>query len=174
MTHATTLVTFESLYQQEFNYVARSLRRLGAEPHEVKDLCHDVFLAAYQRLATFDASRPVRPWLFGIAFRAMSDSRGRAYRRREVTDVDVAAMPGQVDPHAQVEASQAREVVLKALQTVPPERRAVFVLHDLDGASAPDIAEALGTPLNTVYSRLRVARAEVTEALRARLLKGAP
>ncbi len=168
----TGAVTFEAMYQQEFDYVARSLRRLGAEPHEVKDLCHDVFLVAFQKLPTYDRHRPLRPWLFGIAFRAVSDSRGRAYRRREVTDVEVTAMPGGVDPHAQAEASQARRAVLAALQQVAPARRAVFVLHDLDGASAPDIAEALGTPLNTVYSRLRVARAEVTRALRSRLLEG--
>lgn len=166
------MVTFEAVYRQEFDYVARSLRRLGAEPQDIKDLCQEVFLAVHQKLHVWDSSRPLRPWLFGFAFRAVSDWRGRAHRRREVMGVEVTGVPGRADPGSDAEASEARRLVLAALETLSPERRAAFILHDLDGASAPDIAEALEVPLNTVYSRLRLARADVTSTLRARLAEG--
>lgn len=165
-------MTFEEIYRREFDYVARSLRRLGAEPRDEKDLCHEVLLAVHQKLHTWDRSRPLRPWLFGFAFRAVSELRGRAHRRREVPGTELTELPGASDPQAHAEASQARRLVLEALDTLPAERRAAFIMHDLDGASAPEIAEALNAPLNTIYSRLRIARTEVTTALRSRLAEG--
>lgn len=166
-------VTFEELYRREFDYVARSLRRLGAHPSDVKDLCHEVFLDVHRKLPVWDRTRPVRPWLFGFAFRAVADLKGRAHQRREVSGMELSSVPGPADPHSQAEASQARRLVLEVLESLPEERRAAFIMHELDGASAPEIADALGAPLNTIYSRLRVARAEVTTALRARVAEGA-
>ena len=62
-------------------------------------------------------------------------------------------------------------MVQAALDQLPMEQRAVFVLHELDEQSAPEVAEALGTPLNTVYSRLRLARERFRAAVEA-LQKG--
>jgi RNA polymerase sigma-70 factor (ECF subfamily) len=64
-------------------------------------------------------------------------------------------------------AGQARRRVHGALQVLPLEQRAVMVMHDLDGCTAPEVAEALEVPLNTVYSRLRLARDKFVAALRA-------
>ena len=60
----------------------------------------------------------------------------------------------------------------RALEHIPIERRGVFVMHDIDGIAAPEIAVALEIPLNTAYSRLRLARRDFGEAV-ARL-KGGP
>ena len=65
-----------------------------------------------------------------------------------------------------VAAGEARQLVLTALQKLPTERRAVFILADLDGCAAPEISLSLGVPLNTVYSRLRVAREEFVAAVK--------
>lgn len=165
-------VSFESLYHQEFPYVVRSLRRLGVGPADLPDLCHEVFLAVFQKLNSYDPSRPVRPWLFGFAFRAASEARGRTHRRRETSDDALAEHPSLSDPHSSAESNLARTLVLEALSTLPEERRAVFILHDLDGCSAPDIASSLGIPLNTVYSRLRVGRGEMVAVLQARVRGG--
>jgi RNA polymerase sigma-70 factor (ECF subfamily) len=62
--------------------------------------------------------------------------------------------------------------VLDALQGVPLERRSVLIMHDIDGIAAPDIASALSIPVNTVYSRVRVARDEFRAALKREQLKG--
>jgi RNA polymerase sigma-70 factor (ECF subfamily) len=157
---------FRALYDREFDYVARTLRRLGARPNDLKDLCQEVFLAAFNRFSTYDPRRPLRPWLFGIAFRAMSDFRYKAYHHREMrTDAPLTlASPPHLDEA--VEAREARDLVLASLAALPPERRAVLIMHDLDGSAAPEIADALGVPLNTVYSRLRVARQEFAAAVR--------
>jgi RNA polymerase sigma-70 factor (ECF subfamily) len=55
--------------------------------------------------------------------------------------------------------------VARALEQLPMEQRAVLVRHDIDGFAAPEIARELELPLNTVYSRLRLARAKFVDAL---------
>ena len=157
---------FERMYAEQFDYVARSLRRLGAQPRDLKDLCQEVFLAAYRKRDAFDPTRPLRPWLFGIAFRAVSELRNRAWVQREVGEENAAELSVEPRLDEVVSEGEARQLVLAALQKLPAERRAVFIMHDLDGCSAPEISEVVGVPLNTVYSRLRVARDEFATAVK--------
>lgn len=164
--------TFRDLYDAQFAYVWRTLRRLGARDADLEDLCHDVFVVVHRKLEQFEPGRPAKPWLFGIALRVASDYRKRARFRAEVPadgQEAVAAGPG-ADEH--VAAAEARALVHLALQELDLERRAVFVLHDLDECAAPEIAEALGVPVNTVYSRLRAARSQLTAAVRRLQLRG--
>ncbi|MBK6515836.1 MAG: hypothetical protein IPG04_17515 [Polyangiaceae bacterium] len=87
---------FANVFAAELPYVLRSLRRLGALPADVEDLGHDVFMVVHRELARFDPARPIRPWLFGIAFRVASDHRRLARVRREVPTAqvpDAAASP---------------------------------------------------------------------------------
>src|SRR5688500_6597311 len=77
---------FQSVYQAEVSYVWESLRRLGVHPADIEDLAHDVFVTAYDRLDDYDPSRPIRPWLFGIAYRVALDHRRSARVRREVIE----------------------------------------------------------------------------------------
>ena len=66
---------FTGLFAAEFDYVWASLRRLGVNERDVEDIAHDVFLHVYRKLGSYDPKRPVRPWLFGFAYRAASDYR---------------------------------------------------------------------------------------------------
>lgn len=157
---------FDDIYRAEFSYVWRSLRRLGARPADVEDLVHDVFVVVHRKLADYDTARPIRPWLFGISFRVASDYRRRARFRVEVATGRVEAQSTQPRPDDRIAAEQDRALVLEALGTLDLDRRAVFVMHDIDGISAPEIAGSLDVPVNTVYSRLRVARQRFTAAVR--------
>jgi RNA polymerase sigma-70 factor (ECF subfamily) len=159
-------VDFRAVYEAEFDYVWRSLRRLGVADRDLEDLAHDVFIAFYRGLDGFDPARPVKPWLFGIAFRVASDHRRRARHRFEVEGSGAEATDAAPPVDEQVARGEARLLVLAALEKVELSRRAVFVMHDLDGCAMPEIARALDVPLNTCYSRLRLARGEFTEAVR--------
>ncbi len=165
--------TFEAVYDEHLSYVWHTLRRLGAPDREREDLAHDVFMVVHRRLHTFDPSRALKPWLFGIAFRVMSDHRRRARVQREVLD----EAPDQ-RPHAAPSAEAAliaddrRRLVLAALAELPLERRAVFVLYELDDAPMREIADNLDLPVNTCYSHLRRARRDFADAV-ARLRAGA-
>lgn len=153
---------FDALYEREFGYVWSTLRRLGVASQDVEDLAQEVFVVVHRRLTDYDPSRPLRPWLFGVTYRVARDFLRRLGRRREVLSEGVDDLE-QGDEASQHEI---RQLVLSALGKLSLERRALLVLHDIDGTPIPEIADALGVPLNTVYSRLRLARQSFAAAIR--------
>jgi RNA polymerase sigma-70 factor (ECF subfamily) len=150
-------------FQVEFDYLIRSLRRLGVPSQDVEDLAHEVFLVLYQTWDKYDPTRPLRAYLFGIAFRVAA-THGRK-RRREIPravmeERDVGPRPDQT-----LESKQARALVLAALERVPLPRRAVLIMHDIDQLPMSEIATALSIYRFTGYSRLRKAREEFAAAV---------
>ena len=156
---------FRELYQAEFGYVFNSLRRLGVPSKDLEDLSHDTFATAWRRRADFAEGRAVRPWLFGIAFRVASDFRKLARHRHEVVDEGQDASSGSPSPEQDLHRAQERQQVLDALEALEPDRRAVFILHEIDGQPIPEVARALDVPVNTAYSRLRLGRQDFAEAV---------
>jgi RNA polymerase sigma-70 factor (ECF subfamily) len=157
---------FRALFEREFGYVMNTVRRLGVREADLEDLVHDVFLTFHKRQADYDTSRPLRPWLFGIAYRVVSDHRRLARNRNEFLGKgDEEKVDSSRGAEELVSAGQDRDLVLQALQTIPEDRRAVFLLHDLDGTSMPEIAAVLEIPLNTGYSKLRLARRDFRAAV---------
>jgi RNA polymerase sigma-70 factor (ECF subfamily) len=167
---APGLDRFRPLFDRELPYVWTTLRRLGIPEKDREDLCHEVFVRVYRRLDEYDATRPVKPWLCAFAVRVASEHRRRAHVEREALGgaEDVAGLA--VAPAV---ASEEKQLVDLALEGLDLDRRAVLVLHDLDGETVPAIARGLGIPEGTVYTRLRAARADFTLAVR-RLTKRDP
>ena len=130
-------------------------------------MAQEVFLAMKSSWKRYDATRPLRPYLFGIAFRVVAASQRK--RRREVPRSFIDAIDESGTPDDIMQAKQARATVLAALEKVPLPRRAVLVMHDIDETPVAEIAETLSIPLFTAYSRLRKARAELNSALRRML-----
>ena len=157
---------FEALFRAEFAYVWKTLRRLGVAERDLEDVTHDLFVNVFRRLGDYDRARPIRPWLCGFAARTASDYRRLARHRYEVGEGEAREHKGPgADEDGAFRAFEARDTLLKALDALDLERRVVVVMHDIDGHSMPDIAQALGVPLNTAYSRLRLARENLREAL---------
>lgn len=153
----------DELYRAHADFVWRTVRRLAGDPGELEDLVHDVFIVLSRRWADYDPARPLRPYLFGIAYRVVLHARRRG--RREVPSADLEATDTSSSPLEHAEAAAARRLVLAALMTLSLEERAVFVLHELEEESAPEVAAAIGIPVNTVYSRLRRARRKFARAV---------
>ncbi len=155
---------FSTVFQEHFKYVWNSLRHCGVHPNDVEDLAHEVFLRVHERYDECDPSRPIRPWLFAFAYRVAAAHRRRAYRRLEsfVPSIDAPASgPGAEEALIRREE---RDLALKALEAIEMDRRAVFVLHEIDGVPIPEVARALKILTNTAYSRLRLARQEFRAA----------
>ncbi len=161
----TRRLPVERLFREHVGYVAHSLRRLGVREADVEDVAHEVFLVVHRRYADFDDARPIKPWLFGIAVRCAAAFRRKASVRRESADGALDETQEAASDADAPERAQRRAIVHRALALVHEARRPVLILHDLDGVSMPEIARELGIPLNTGYSRLRLARAEMREAL---------
>jgi RNA polymerase sigma-70 factor, ECF subfamily len=157
---------FKALYRTEFPYVWKTLQRLGAPSPDIEDLVHDVFVVVHRHLADYDPARPLRPWLFGITLRVLADHRRAGRNRNEIT----AEIDDPIDmaptPHERLEDREARAVLMRALDSLDLDRRAIFVMHELDEVPVPEIASLLDIPLNTAYSRLRLARADVESWIR--------
>jgi RNA polymerase sigma-70 factor, ECF subfamily len=154
-------VDLTEIYRSELAYVWKTLRRLGAPPPDLEDLAHDVFVVVHRHLGDYDPARPLRPWLFGIALRVVADFRRLRRNQREIPGERVEPVDAAPTAHERVEGQEMRDLLMKALDTLDLEQRAVFVMHDLDEVPVPEIAEALAIPLNTAYSRLRLARADL-------------
>lgn len=159
---------FRMAYDAHVAFVWRNLRRLGVMDRDVEDKCQEVFVVAHRRWEEFvDRGHGPRAWLFQIVLRVASDA--RRHKRRHPVDPD----GGIAQDRQFVEAPQAKEVARKqaldlldrALASIDLGRRAVLVLHEIEQMTAPEIARTLELPLNTVYSRLRVARVELDAEL---------
>ena len=155
---------FRTMFELEMAYVMRTLRRLSVAPGDVEDLAHEVFIAAHAQLDRYDTSRPLKPWLFGFAFRIASHYRRKARRETPLVDTDALTAPTDA-PDALLEKERKRQVVLDALDSIELSRRAVFVLHELDGFTCQEIAKSQDIPIGTVYSRLRLAREDFSAAI---------
>jgi RNA polymerase sigma-70 factor (ECF subfamily) len=162
--------TFESLYREHFAFVWRTLRRFGVADAHLEDTAQEVFLVAHRRDGAWaDWSSP-RAWLFGVARRVAADHRrGRDRHARKLAalpELDGPSLPppsleDHLDEHERLRA------VIEAIAALSPDRRTVYVLAELEGLSAPEIAQACEIKLNTVYSRLRRAREDVAASLDA-------
>jgi RNA polymerase sigma-70 factor (ECF subfamily) len=161
-----------AIFDEHFDYVWATLRRLGIHDADREDLVHEIFLKVHARLADYDGARPLRPWLFGFAYRVAADYRRLARHRVEVQS-DSGDAPAQA-PSAedQLAATEERDLLLAALHTLDLERRAVLVMHDIDEVPVPQIAHQLDIPLNTAYSRLRLAREQLAAAVTRLRIEG--
>jgi RNA polymerase sigma-70 factor (ECF subfamily) len=166
--------TFDDVYAREFDYVWCTLRRMGVHESSLPDAAHDVFVVVFRRLGDFDPSRPLRPWLFGIAYRVASDRRALAYNRKESpTDVlPETAATTEPDALQSLERAQRRAMVHTALGSVDEAQRAVLIAHDLEERPMADVAREMEIPLKTAWSRLRLARESLTRALQRAMKRG--
>ncbi len=158
----TTARTLRAIFLDEFEYVCRVHRRLGVAERDLEDAAQETFLALHAKLDTYDPTRPIRPWLFAFAFRVAANHR-RKHRPEPLDDPDRLALHSDT-PEEQAATREATTLAMRALERMNADRREVFVMHDLEGFGAPQIAEMLSIELNTVYSRLRTAREEFERA----------
>lgn len=162
---------FERVHAQHAAFVWRTLRRMGVRESDLEDVCQEAFLVVHRRLPEFDPRAPVAAWLFGICMRLASDHRKRAHIRRETS---VAQTPDEARPPEQLESvarSQARARLDRILDALDEDKRAVFVLFEIEQWSMADVAQAVGCPVQTAYARLYAARKQVQEGV-ARLQGG--
>ncbi len=157
-----------SIHDQHAEFVWLSLQRLGVRDDDIEDLLQDVFIVIHRRLDSFDGSARMTTWIFGICMRVVAAYRRRAFRRCEQL---AAQVPEQRDlegsPEEAAIAQQQRDRLRAILDAMDLEKRAIFVMYELDELPCESIAEILGVPVGTVHSRLHAAR-KAFEVARAR------
>lgn len=165
-------VSVEQLLKEHYDAVWRFIRRLGVRPDRVEDATQEVFIVVSNKLERVEPGRELR-FLYAVALRVAANHRSAAPVRREVADADIGEALPDPTPNAEALLDRKRLRVLldEVLDALPPPLREVFVLHELEGLSAVEIAETSGVALGTVNSRLRRGRtlfALASRRLRAR------
>ncbi len=155
--------SFESLYRQYFGFAWASLRRLGVPTATIDDAAQDLWVTVHRRLESLDPAASVKAWLFGIARRVASHYRRSEQRhRRKLAAYTAADVHGKNEPMKRREAALTMETFLAKLDE---SKRVAFVLSEVEGWSAPEIARVAGTNPNTVYSRVRLAKEQLRKHL---------
>jgi len=154
-------VRLRSLVSEHFDFIWRSLRRLGVPHTDVDDCTQQVFWVAARKLSII-AEGSERAFLFSTALRVASDARRSRVRRREVQQDDEGHQTCDAGPRPDEIADQkrARALLDEVLSAMPLELRTVFVLFELEEMPTQDIANLLELKAGTVASRLRRAREE--------------
>jgi RNA polymerase sigma-70 factor (ECF subfamily) len=160
---------FTVVYEAHFDFVWRSLRRLGVPHATLDDAVQEVFIVVHRRLAEFEHRSTLKTWLFGIAVH-VAQKAARDPRRQSLEDLPEPPVQA-TSPQDEASRREAIRLLYAILDELDSEKRAVFVMCELEQMTAPEMAEALGVPLNTVYSRLRAARRQFDAALKRLQIK---
>jgi RNA polymerase sigma factor (sigma-70 family) len=153
---------FERFYREHYAFVWRSARRMlaGAGDDQIEDVIQDTWITAYRRFDSFTGQCRPTTWLFGIV-RNVARNHGRGERRR-LRRVNAFELHEREQPRESGSPTRllGRSLLAGFLRSLDEDKRAVFVLAELEGLSGREIAEALHINSNTAHSRLRAARRE--------------
>jgi len=152
------------VYERHADFVWRSLQHLGARPADLEDLGQEVFVVVHRRLSSFDGRSKLTTWLFGICLHLVQRQRRRAYLRFEFLHAEPPERVDATTPESRYAEEESRRRLERLLDKLSPERRATFVLFEVEGMSCEEIAELTAVPIGTVYSRLHLARKQVKVA----------
>ena len=163
--------TFDEVYEQEFAFVWRSARSLGVVAHAVDDVTQEVFVVVHRRLDDFEGRSSLRTWVYGIVRNVVrAHRRGVALEPKSPPGSEPSVDPDSIidltsrAPDEVLEKREAAALLMRFLDAMDDEKREVFVLAELELFTVPEVATMIGENVNTVYSRLRLARAELAAA----------
>lgn len=154
---------FERLYRRYVGRVHGLCRRLTGHAAEAEDMTQEVFVRAWQKLATFEGRSPFAAWLRRIAINVVISER-RA-RGRTISSGPLEEDPPVADSPAPQRSAGLRRDLEEAIGTLPEGARMVFVLHDVYGYRHEEIADWTGTAVGTSKAHLHRARRLLREAL---------
>jgi RNA polymerase sigma-70 factor, ECF subfamily len=164
--------SFESIFQEYFDFVWAATRRRGVPPEAADDLVQEIFIVIHAKLHTLRQPQSLRSWIYGIVRRTVSDHH-RAQQTRDASGASLAIQtelqhPIPLTPLDLTERNDQVKLLWSLLEELDPPKREVFILAELEELTVPEISDALEIPLNTVYSRLRAARLAFEAALTRR------
>jgi RNA polymerase sigma-70 factor (ECF subfamily) len=167
---AGNLAALGALYDRYHEDVRRHVLRRTVYSDEADDIVHDVFLTVTRAGATFDGRQSALPFLLGIANQVARERSRKRARFLRVLSSFGQTLSRVVSRTPEDAASDAREVehLHDAIAALSEEKRSVLLMVEREGLSGDEIAEALGIPVATVWTRLHYARADLRRAIAKR------
>lgn len=157
-------MTSRELFETYAAFVWRTLRYQSVAERDLDDVSQEVFVIVFRKLPEFEPHGSMRAWIYGICVRVARDYRNRAHKRHEVLYDDVTEQAGGA-ANADIERRAAQKQLDRMLQRLDEDKRAVLVLHELEGLPMNEVAELVQCPLKTAYSRLAAARKQMLAML---------
>ena len=159
---AGPLADFDELFRAHRGRVLALCLRLCGSRALAEDALQETFLEVYKGLHGFRGESQLGTWIYRVAMRTALRLRAR---HPAPVDADVELALGTSEPHAALAAREQARAVQAALDALPAEQRVVVALFAADGLGHAEIAEILGVPEGTVWSRLHKARKALAAAL---------
>ncbi|RYZ01978.1 MAG: RNA polymerase sigma factor [Myxococcales bacterium] len=156
--------SLRTVFDEHARYVIRTLRHFGVKEADVDDVAQEVFVTVHRKLPEFEGRSKLRTWLYAICLRIASDYRRRAYVVRERPTSSPPVDGGERSGDEPDTSLESRTFVQKLLETLDEDKRVVLVLYEIEGLTMREVAEVIGCPLQTAYSRLHAARELLREA----------
>jgi RNA polymerase sigma-70 factor (ECF subfamily) len=138
--------------------------RLLGQSEDAEDLVQDAFVAALQKIDTFDTERDFAPWFYRILVNRCLNAR-KARSRRHTVDLPGEVATSAASPLVETERSELRAQLQRAMAQLPERQRIIVTMFDLEGFSSPEIADVLEISDGTVRWHLHQARRALREAL---------
>ena len=152
---------FELIVRRFERSVLTTALRLLGNLEDAQDSAQEVFLKTHRHLGRFDQNRKFEPWLYRVTVNVCRD----AWRRRKTGTSLRSEMPDQIadvqstgNPHRRLRAEEDKQLLYRALATLPEKERTAIVLRDLEGFSTAEVAGILGSSEVTVRSQVSRAR----------------
>jgi len=165
----------ERLLEDIAPLVHRFGMRMCRHEADADDVLQETLLSVASHLNEFEGRSSLSSWVFMLARTACARKRRGLKNQAHISDDAVAeSSSSEPSPEQHVGESELRRLLTNALDSLSEEHREVLLLRDMEGLSAPEVAASLSISVQAVKSRLHRARAQLREALRPTLERGAP
>jgi RNA polymerase sigma-70 factor (ECF subfamily) len=154
-----------AIFEDHFDDVWNTLRHLGVPESDREDLVHDVFLNIHARLHEYDATRPLRAWVLRSAYHVATDHHRLARDQVEVLGTSSDTWADNLPADECVAALEEREMLIQSLHLLESTRREVLMMYYVEEIPVARIAYILDIPVDTTYSRLRLAREQLANVV---------
>lgn len=155
------------IYDRHQWLVYRSALAITGDPEAAADISQDVFLRLFRFAHRIDPERPLEPWLYRMTAN-MSYTWVKRQNRWMTVFKEMAlrlSRERRITPLQRIELDEEWQLVQRALQALPAEKRVVVVLYYINDLSLQEIADALEIPIGTVKSRLHYGRLALKKQL---------
>jgi RNA polymerase sigma-70 factor (ECF subfamily) len=163
--------SFGEVYETMLPFVAQTVRRLGIADSALDDVTQEVFVAVHRGLPGFEGRSSIKTWVFGIVMGVVRNYR-RTRRRKGRglaiwSNVDDPSQLPDIAPDPCELASRADSIRLawRLIGELDEREFVTFMMAEIDGMTAPQIAARLNANVNTIYTRLRSARIALRKGL---------
>jgi RNA polymerase sigma-70 factor (ECF subfamily) len=157
---------WQTLYERHFPAVERVVHAVGVRDDDADDLCQEIFMLVHKDLRGWKGQARLSTWLYRVATREAIRFARRRRRRRLLLDLFARERRAAPPPDWSESEGGRRQYLRQLLDRLPPERRLVLVLFEIEGIPAPEIARITQCAEKTVWTRLHRARTALEQIAR--------